>query len=123
MNYSKKSLHIPLTDETDYMINNEFINKFKKQFYLINTSRGRIVRTSDLVKNMKIGKIKGACLDVLEYEKTSFENIIIKNESETFKYLIKSKNVILTPHIAGTTKESYIKIANVLADKIIMKFG
>ncbi|MCP4178152.1 MAG: phosphoglycerate dehydrogenase [bacterium] len=113
------SFHIPLNDETHYMFNNVFINKVQKPFYLINTSRGPIVKTTDLVNDLKSGKVKGACLDVLEYEKTSFENILSGNKNEELEYLTESKNVILTPHIAGSSNESYRKIAEVLADKII----
>src|SRR5205823_1193223 len=69
------SLHIPLADETTNLVNDDFIYRFKKSIYIINTSRGNILNTADLVKNMKTGKVKGACLDVLEYETISFENV------------------------------------------------
>jgi D-3-phosphoglycerate dehydrogenase len=99
------------------MLDDEFIKKFEKPIYIINTARGKVIKTSDLVKNLKSGKIRGAALDVLEYEKIHFENIFDKNED--FEYLIKAKNVILTPHVAGRTFESEKKLVEFLADKII----
>ncbi|MFC2152748.1 NAD(P)-dependent oxidoreductase [Bacteroidota bacterium] len=117
------SLHVPLTKETEFMVNNEFINQFNKNIFIINTARGKIINTNDLVKNMKSGKVLGAALDVLEYEQTSFENLHSGNElPEAFKYLIKSNKVVLTPHIAGWTHESNIKLSEFLADKIIKTF-
>ncbi|MGQ0828111.1 MAG: 2-hydroxyacid dehydrogenase [Bacteroidota bacterium] len=113
------SLHTPLTEETHYMINDTFINKFKKNIYIINTARGKSLNTVDLVKNIKSGKVLGACLDVLEYEAVSFENLDAANLPEPFQYLIKSNKVILSPHIAGWTKESHEKIARVLITKIL----
>ncbi len=113
------SLHIPLTDETNYLVNNSSISNFKKNIYIINTSRGKCLNTEDLVKNIKSGKVLGACLDVLEYEMTSFETLDKNNLPEAFQYLIQSDKVVLTPHIAGWTKESNEKIAKVLAEKII----
>ena len=117
------SLHIPLTEETNYLVNDKFIHKFKKNIYIINTARGKAVNTNDLVKNMRSGKVKGACLDVLEYESISFENIEKVRLPEAFEYLIKSEEVILSPHIAGWTFESNLKIAMVLADKIKTLIG
>ena len=114
------SLHTPLTDETNYMINDAFINQFKKNSYIINTARGKCLNTADLVKNIKSGKVLGACLDVLEYEAISFENLDASNLPEPFQYLIKSDKVILSPHIAGWTNESLEKIAKVLAEKIML---
>ena len=113
------SVHVPLTEETQFMINDDFINHFKNPIYLINTARGKVVKTDDLVKNMKSEKIIGACLDVSEYEKTSFENIFAGQNSPALQYLTNSDKVILTPHIAGSSKASYRKIADVLAEKII----
>jgi D-3-phosphoglycerate dehydrogenase / 2-oxoglutarate reductase len=112
------SLHVPLTDETRYMVDDSFINRFRKNIYVINSSRGKVVNTADLVKNMKTGKILGAALDVLEYEDTSFEKIDFNTLPEPFQYLKKADNVILTPHIAGWTAESKYKLSMVLADKI-----
>jgi len=111
------SLHIPLTEDTLYMIDEEFISKMKKNFYFINTARGKNLKTSALVNALKSGKIKGACLDVLEYEKTSFENLETKNED--LEYLLNSEKAIITPHIAGWTHESKIKLAQVIVDKIL----
>lgn len=114
------SLHIPWTAETDKMVNEIFINSFAKPFWLINTSRGKNVVTSDLVESLKLGKILGAGLDVLEYEKLSFETLFVENEiPEAFQYLLQSKNVILSTHIAGWTFESHKKLAQVIADKIV----
>ncbi len=113
------SLHTPLTKETEYFINDSFINNFKKHIYIINTARGKCLNTTDLVKNINSGKVAGACLDVLEYEMVSFENLDSSNMPDAFQYLIKSDKVVLSPHIAGWTKESNEKIARVLAEKII----
>ena len=111
------SLHTPLTEDTLYMIDEEFISKMKKNFYFINTARGKNLKTSALVNALKSSKIKGACLDVLEYEKTSFENLEMKNED--LEYLLNSEKAIITPHIAGWTHESKIKLAQVIVDKIL----
>ncbi|MBI9037880.1 MAG: hypothetical protein JEY97_07090 [Bacteroidales bacterium] len=117
------SMHVPLTDETRFLLNNEYFNNFKKNIFVINTSRGNILKTDDLVNNLKTGKILGAALDVLEYEKLSFENIDTEKLPESFKYLIASDKVVLSPHIAGWTIESKYKLAKVMAEKIINKFG
>jgi len=114
------SLHVPLTKETDYLVNSEYLNQFSKPVRLINTSRGRVVKTSDLVQKMKEGKVLGAALDVIEYEKKSLENL--ESTPEDFQYLALSENVILTPHIAGWTQESAVKLAKVLVDKILVLF-
>lgn len=111
------SLHTPLTEDTLYMIDEEFISKMKKNFYFINTARGKNLKTSALVNALKSGKVKSACLDVLEYEKTSFENLETKNED--LEYLLNSEKAIITPHIAGWTHESKIKLAQVIVDKIL----
>ncbi|MFA6923026.1 MAG: NAD(P)-dependent oxidoreductase [Bacteroidales bacterium] len=115
------SIHLPLTSETHYMVDDNFLNKFKKNIFLINTSRGQIIKTDDLVKNIKSGKIRGAALDVLEYENSAFENLN-KINNKSFKYLINSDKVILTPHIAGQTEESALKHAEVILKKIRNKF-
>ncbi|GAB4201336.1 MAG: 2-hydroxyacid dehydrogenase [Bacteroidia bacterium] len=112
------SLHLPLTDETYYYANEEFFGQFKKSIYFINTSRGKIVKTAALVEAMKSGKVKGACLDVIEYEGSDFESMNVQ-DTENFEYLKKSDKVILTPHIAGWTFQSYEKICRILAEKIV----
>jgi D-3-phosphoglycerate dehydrogenase / 2-oxoglutarate reductase len=113
------SLHIPWTPDTDKMVDAQFINAFAKPFWIINTSRGKNIVTQDLVQAMKTGKILGAGLDVLEYEKLSFETLFQeKNTPEAFQYLLDGKKVILTPHIAGWTHESHQRLAQVIVDKI-----
>ena len=111
------SLHIPQTKFTIKMINKSFIKKMKKQFWIINTSRGKIIETKDLVWGLKNKKILGAALDVLEYEASSFEKLFIKKNKE-LDYLINSDKVILTPHIAGLSEESEKKLAKIISNKI-----
>lgn len=117
------SLHLPINDETKYFVDSSFIAKMKKPFYLINTARGKNVNTADLVEGMKSGKVRGACLDVLEYELASFEKLEISQLPDAFQYLIKSDRVVLSPHVAGWTFESYRKLSSFLAEKIIKTFG
>ena len=112
------SLHTPWTPQTDKMINAEFINQFKKPFWFINTARGNSVVTEDLVEALKAGKIQGAGLDVLEYEKGSFETLFEGEKPANFTYLLQADNVLLTPHIAGWTVESHQKLAQTIVDKI-----
>jgi len=113
------SLHIPWTPQTDKMVNADFINSFAKSIWIINTSRGKNIVTADLVAAMKAKKVLGAGLDVLEYEKLSFETLFQdKNTPEAFQYLLEAKNVLLTPHIAGWTFESHERLAQVIVDKI-----
>ena len=113
------SLHIPWTPETDKMVNTTFINQFSKPFWFINTARGKSVVTADLVTALQSGKILGAGLDVLEYEKLSFETLFEGEKPEAFEYLLNAKNVLLSPHIAGWTIESKEKLAQVIVDKIL----
>ena len=113
------SLHVPLTEETKQMVNSHFISSFKKSIYLINTARGNCLNTSDLVDALKTGKVKGACLDVLEYESLSFEAVSMESMPEAYQYLIKSEAVILSPHIAGWTHESNYKMSQLLAEKML----
>ena len=116
------SLHTPETPLTINMIDSKFIQNFKHPFWLINTARGKSVVTTDLVDALKTGKILGAGLDVLEYEKASFENLFSNELPEAFKYLISADNVILSPHIAGWTIESEEKLAQTIVDKIKAEF-
>ena len=114
------SLHTPQTPQTTGMINEAFINSFAKSFWFLNTARGKSVVTDDLVRALQSGKVLGAGLDVLEYEKASFEDFFSdKQIPEAFKYLLEADNVILTPHIAGWTLESKEKLAQTIVDKII----
>jgi D-3-phosphoglycerate dehydrogenase / 2-oxoglutarate reductase len=118
------SLHVPETELTIGMVNAKFISQFVKPFWLINTARGKAVVTDDLVEALKTGKIRGAALDVLEYEKSSFEDMFKNNTlPEAFSFLSESDNVILSPHIAGWTVESHQKLALVLLDKIKAAFA
>jgi D-3-phosphoglycerate dehydrogenase len=111
------SLHIPLTEETQHLVNDTFINQFKKPIFIINTSRGQCLNTNALVENLQTGKVLGACLDVLEHEKSSFENL--KDYPSELKLLLASEKVILSPHVAGWTQESKLKLAQVLLQKIM----
>lgn len=112
------SIHVPLTSETEYLINADFIQKLKKPVYIINTSRGKCLKTDDLVAGLKSGKVRGACLDVLEYESVSFEKADLSN-NEALNYLFASDKVILSPHIAGWTHESNYKMSRIVAEKMI----
>jgi D-3-phosphoglycerate dehydrogenase len=116
------SIHLPLTEETKYIIDGPFLENFKKNIYFINTSRGKQVKTDDLVTCMKSGKVLGACIDVLEYESLSFEGLDKSKLPESFGYLTESDRVVLTPHIAGWTHESNEKISATLAKKILELF-
>lgn len=116
------SLHIPQNDETIGMVNADFIGQCVQPFYLINLSRGKIVATADLLNGIEKGKIKGACLDVLEFEKSSFENMFEESIDNTFKKLLSSDRVLLSPHVGGWTQESYYKLSKVLLDKICNDF-
>lgn len=113
------SLHTPQTPETTKMINAEFISKFKKPFYFVNTARGKSVVTKDLVDAMKSGQVLGVALDVLEFEKSSFEKLVASELPEEFQYLINADNAVLAPHIAGWTHQSKVKLAEFIRDKII----
>lgn len=118
------SLHIPQNEETIHLINEERIHSFAKPFYFINLSRGKIVDTKALVNGIESGKIAGACLDVLEYEKSSFENMFEDSAAipESLKYLFGSDKVILSPHVGGWTHESYFKLSQTLLEKIRLCF-
>jgi D-3-phosphoglycerate dehydrogenase len=113
------SLHIPQNEETIALVDGDFLSAFKKDIFLINLARGKIVQTSALVNGLKSGNVLGACLDVLEYEKSSFESFFEQELPADFKYLLESDKTILSPHVGGWTYESYFKLSNVLADKIL----
>ena len=113
------SLHIPWTPETDKMVNTTFINQFSKPFWFVNTARGKSVVTTDLVSALQSSKILGVGLDVLEYEKLSFETLFEGEKPEALQYLLNANNVLLSPHIAGWTFESKENLAQVIVDKIL----
>lgn len=110
------SIHLPLSHETKHYVNANFLNNFKKKIYLINTARGNNINTKDLVKTLQSGKVLGACLDVLEFESKSFD--LENTHHKDFEYLKNAENVILSPHVAGWTAESYQKLSEYLANKI-----
>ncbi len=113
------SLHVPLTDETHYMVDSGFIQAFDHPFYLINTSRGAVVKTVDLASALEKGQLLGAALDVIEYEDMSRDGLDLDSMPDDFRYLLASSRTVLSPHVAGWTVESKYKLAAVLADKII----
>ncbi|MBI1223655.1 MAG: hydroxyacid dehydrogenase [Bacteroidetes bacterium] len=117
------SAHIPYSIDNHYFINDAFLNKFKKNIYVVNTARGLVLNTADLVENLKSGKVAGAALDVLEYEETSFDKFRLEQLPLAFDYLSQADNVVLSPHIAGWSFESKEKHARVLAGKILSLFG
>lgn len=114
------SIHLPLSEETHYYVTDDLIDACGKPFYLINTARGNHVDIGALLRGFESGKIKGACLDVLEYEKRSFENL--SDLPEDFQKLVAHPWVVLSPHVAGWTVESYEKLSLFLAEKILKKF-
>jgi D-3-phosphoglycerate dehydrogenase len=118
------SLHTPENTSTIGMVNREFIDRFRKSIYLINTARGSAVVTSDLVEALQSGKISGAGLDVLEYEKSSFESLFQGDSMPVaMQELINMDQVLLSPHVAGWTVESKKSLAKVIADKMIQYFN
>jgi D-3-phosphoglycerate dehydrogenase / 2-oxoglutarate reductase len=109
------SLHLPLTAETKYLVNADFIQKCKPGVIIINTSRGQCVKLSDLIVALEEKKVGGACLDVFENEKPHTYSQL---EREWNQRLYQMENVILSPHIAGWTQESKRKMAQLLLDRI-----
>lgn len=119
------SLHVPWTPLTHQLVNKAFIAGFAKPFWLINTARGKNVVTADLVEALESGQILGAGLDVLEFEKSSFETLFQDNDAKipaAFQALLAMPNVLLSPHIAGWTHESHLKLAQVIVAKIKEKY-
>jgi D-3-phosphoglycerate dehydrogenase len=117
------SLHLPETEETRHFVNDAFLAACAKPIVLINTARGIHVDTAALVRALESGAVAGACLDVLEFERRSFEGLSSSDLPPAFQALLKYEQVILTPHIAGWTNESYIKLSSVLADKLLARFA
>ncbi|MBS9767888.1 MAG: hydroxyacid dehydrogenase [Flavobacteriaceae bacterium] len=116
------SLHTPLTDETQYMVDEKFLNSFAKPIILINTSRGKVINTDALVKAMQQGKVTGACLDVLEYESHKYTTDFAENMPAPLTYLVNSERTILAPHIAGWTFESKEKLCRFVVKKMLATF-
>ena len=117
------SLHTPQTPDTIGMINAAFLAKMQQPFWLINTARGSAVKTAALVQAIKQGKVKGAALDVLEYEKSSFENLFEEEDNHDLNFLLQASNVLLSPHVAGWSFESHRKLAELIARQIVLNFG
>jgi D-3-phosphoglycerate dehydrogenase len=113
------SLHLPQTPETKAYINIDFINQMAKPFWLINTSRGNQVVIGDLLEAMENKTIKGAGLDVLPFEKSSFEQL---DHNPQLQQLIDNPLVLLSPHIAGWTHQSKERLAQVIVDKVKGRF-
>ena len=116
------SFHVPLTEETDQLFDTHFINKFQHPFFLLNLSRGKIVNTKALVEGLKTGRVRGACLDVLEYEPSDFSSIFERELPDELDFLFQQQNVLFSPHVAGWTTDSYYKLSDVLATKIEQTF-
>lgn len=115
------SLHIPLSEETRAMVNTKWLSGFKKPIRIINTSRGKCLVTADLMLAIEQGRVISAALDVLEFESLSFEHFDLNEE---LLHKMKSDDrVLLSPHIAGWTKESNSKMAGILLEKILKRFG
>jgi D-3-phosphoglycerate dehydrogenase / 2-oxoglutarate reductase len=110
------SLHIPLTSETEQLVNQTYLDKFSKSIWLINTSRGKIIHTSDLCEAINSGKVRGACLDVVENE--DFYSQSIKERTDIIE-LLQTQKVIITPHIAGLTVQSEEQIFRILLEKLL----
>lgn len=111
------SFHVPLTDETHHYLDAGFIEAMAKPFFVVNTARGAVVDTEVLVQGMENGKVRGAALDVLEYENMQADGL--DDVPASMQYLMRSPLTVLTPHVAGWTVESKYKLAAVLADKMI----
>jgi len=116
------TIHIPFSEANKYFINYSYLNQFKKELFIINTARGGVLETDGLVRHLKEGKIKGAALDVIEYEEQSFNELDLASLPSSFQYLKTAQNVVLNPHLAGLSKEAINKHAIVMAQKISQLF-
>lgn len=117
------SLHLPLSEETKHYVNDHFIAACANPFILINTSRGNQVDSEALLRGLDSGAVEGACLDVLEFETSSFEALNSEDLPPAFRRLAADERVLFSPHVAGWTEESYLKLSAVLASKILHRFG
>ncbi|MBK9058878.1 MAG: phosphoglycerate dehydrogenase [Flavobacteriales bacterium] len=117
------SLHLPLTAETEHYADAAFFARCEKPVWFINTARGPLVDTAALLNAIDSEKVRGACLDVLEFEERTLLGLNAEQEDPVLKRLYANEKVLLSPHVAGLTAESYFKLANVLADKILNDFA
>lgn len=117
------SLHVPLTEETHYLINGHFLSHCKPAVWLINTARGQCLNTAEVVAAMKRGQVQGVCLDVIEYEKKSFESLATHTLPEPMQYLLQCDQAVLAPHIAGWTHESNYKMSRLVAERLLQMIG
>lgn len=113
------SLHLPLTAETEHYADAAFFARLKRPVWFINTARGQLVDTAALLDAIEDGRVRGACLDVLEFERRDLLGLRSDAPRSTLQRLHREERVLLSPHVAGITHESYFKLANVLADKIL----
>lgn len=109
------SLHIPLTPETHFLVDSAYLQRFRKSIFIMNTARGEVLSLAALQKAMENGKVRGAALDVMENEKLQQ---LSPEQEKVFQYLVKNDRVLLTPHVAGWTQESYVKINKILVEKL-----
>ena len=120
------SIHVPWTRENKHLVNSSWLSKFNKPIVFINSSRGAVVNTSDLLDAIDIGQVSSIGLDVLEFEGSSLECLDKLEDAEarsTLTRLLESPNAYLSPHVAGWTTESYIKLSSYLANKILKDFS
>lgn len=111
------SLHVPLTEITSKMVNTDWIQRFKNPVILINSSRGAVVETTAVLAGLNSGHLQGVILDVIEYEKKSLEGL--STRPKAMETLSGDERVVLSPHVAGWSNESYFKLSNFLAEKIL----
>lgn len=116
------TIHIPLNKANTFLIDYDYLKRFKKDLFVINTARGGVLETDGLVRHLKEGKVKGAALDVLEYEEQSFNSLDIDSLPAAFQYLKNAENVVLNPHLAGLSYESFSRHSRFMAQKIANLF-
>lgn len=118
------SVHVPWTSETRGMVNDEWFSRFKKPIIFMNTSRGAVVNTNALLSALNSGIVRSAALDVIEFEGRSLEGLELSEErARLLEKLLSHPEVLMTPHVAGWTVESYKNLSSILADKVLLKFS